>query len=386
MAVILLAAHTSLPAQTMQSSSEPYASIDRDAISYAGPERAKEYNLPGPEIRIGLILPLTGARKAEGEALLAAARMAIEDETAAPMAGGARLTLSPRDENGLWGRGASEIVKLVFEDRAVALITSPDGNAAHLSEQVGNRLSVPVLTLASDPTTTQINIPWLFRVVPDDRVQARVLAEEIFRKRSFRRVTLVFENDHDGRVGRDAFLKAAQFVGRAAPAVVEVPTLSPRYDALAEEVRNQKPQAVVLWTGAESAANLMAAFKGLDSRPDFFICHKAMQGSLLAWAQQNPEIQLSGVAASSNRDRNLREKFDRRFHDRLNSAPSPAARAMYDAVRTVAMAVRASGPNRARVRDALASFQEREGVSGSISFDGAGNYQGDASLITLPER
>lgn len=386
MAVILLAAHTSLPAQTQQPPSEPYASIDRGAISYAGPERAREFNLPGPEIRIGLILPLTGPRKAEGEALLAAARMAIEDETAVPMAGGTHLTLSPRDENGLWGRGASEIVKLVFEDRAVALITSPDGNVAHLSEQVGNRLSVPVLTLASDPTTTQINIPWLFRVVPDDRMQARVLAEEIFRKRAFRRVTLVFENDHDGKVGRDAFLKAAQFEGRAAPAVVEVPTLSPRYHALAEEVRNQKPQAVVLWTGAESAAGLMAAFEGFDSRPAFFICHKAMQGSLLAWAQQNPEIQISGVAASGSLSPNARETFDRRFRDRVNSAPSPAVRTMYDAVRTVATAVRASGPNRARVRDALASLQKWKGVSGSISFDGAGNYQGDASLIPLRER
>ena len=286
----------------------------------------------------------------------------------------------------MWGRGANEIVKLVVNDRAVALITSPDGNAAHLSEQVGNRLSVPVLTLSSDPTTTQINIPWLFRVVPDDRQQARIFAEEIFQKRSLARVTLAFDADHDGKVGRDAFLKAAQTVQSSAPAIVEVPALSPRYDALAEEVRNQKPQAVVLWTGAESAANLVAALQDLEPRTGIFVCHKAMQGSLLDWARNNPETEIFGVDASESASSNLHKTFDRRFHARSHSAPGPVVRAMYDAVRTVAMAIRAAGPNRARVRDALFSLQKRDGVFSSISFDGAGNYQGDIALISFRER
>jgi ABC-type branched-subunit amino acid transport system substrate-binding protein len=62
-----------------------------------------------------------------------------------------------------------------------------------------------------------------------------------------------------------------------------------------------------------------------------------------------------------------------------------AAREMYDAVRLLAVAVRRSGPNRARVRDYLTSGEKYSGVSSVISFDKAGNFQGEFGLQELPD-
>jgi ABC-type branched-subunit amino acid transport system substrate-binding protein len=59
---------------------------------------------------------------------------------------------------------------------------------------------------------------------------------------------------------------------------------------------------------------------------------------------------------------------------------------MYDAVRLITAGVRAAGPNRARLRDSLAKMGKYQGISGLISFDGAGNNQAEAALIRLPER
>ncbi len=183
-AVAFLAATTAANAQSDSPTTPPYAAINREAINYAGPGRETARDLPGPEIKLGLLVPLQGPRQAAGEALRAAAQMALEDEAANPLPGGRRLALVVRDETGLWGRASSEIVRLVFDDRVVALLTSPEGTAAHLAEQVGNRVGVPVLTLASDSTTTQINIPWLFRIVPNDAAQARAFATNIYRERA----------------------------------------------------------------------------------------------------------------------------------------------------------------------------------------------------------
>ncbi|MBZ5515234.1 MAG: ABC transporter substrate-binding protein [Acidobacteriia bacterium] len=169
----------------------PYAVIDRQAINYSGPDRETTRDLPGPEIKIGVLVPLQGARQAEGDAILQAARLAVEDESAAPLAEGRRLALVARDETGLWGRAPNELVRLVVDDQAVALVTSTNGSATHLAEQVGNRLGVPVLALSTDSTTTEINIPWFFRLVPDDRVQAQFFADDIYRRRALAQVTLV---------------------------------------------------------------------------------------------------------------------------------------------------------------------------------------------------
>ena len=86
-----------------------------------------------------------------------------------------------RNESEQWGQASNAIVQLITQDEAVAVITSADGRIAHQAEQIANKLGAPVLTLSSDPTTTRINIPWIFRVGTERRGAGRVIAEEIYR-------------------------------------------------------------------------------------------------------------------------------------------------------------------------------------------------------------
>jgi branched-chain amino acid transport system substrate-binding protein len=373
----------SLSAQTNSSPPQPYAAIDREAIDYAGPGRDAGHDLPGNEIKIGLILPLTGARKAEGDALLAAAQMALEDEALTPFSNGLRLTLSTRDESGLWGRASSEIVNLVVDDRALALITSPDGRAAHLAEQVGNRLGVPVLTLSSDSTTTQINIPWFFRVVPDDVAQAQLFAQDIYRQRDLHKVLLITEDDHDGRVGREEFEKAARRLNAPSPARIKVPVPLRERDSILGEIGAHQPQVIVLWTGAEATARLLTEIRQHAWPVHLYVCRKALHEPFMQIARQPGSERIWFATSRAGDTAHSSKDFEERYRSRAGIAPSPAVLEMYDAVRLVAAALRESGPNRARLRDSLAKAHEFPGVSGAISFDGAGNNQAAVTLIPL---
>ena len=375
-----LASAVATCAQTDSKAQKPYAAINHEAINYAGPGREAAHDLPGPEIRIGLLAPLQGARKAEGEALRQAAQIALEDEAANPLRGGRRLALVARDETGLWGRASSEIVRLVFDDRVVALITSSEGSAAHLAEQVGNRVGVPVLTLASDSTTTQINIPWLFRVVPNDTVQAAAFAEDIYRKRAFQKVLLITERTHDGRVGREEFEKAARRLQAPPPESLDVALPLADVDSLLAEIRRRVPQAVVLWTSAETAARLIGQ---VESTPTIYVCRKALEEPFTQVAKRRQGQGIWFVTSGTGSPTATSEGFRARFRARVGTAPSLAAAEVYDAVRLVAAGLRQSGPNRARLRDRLASFGEYRGVSGLISFDGAGNNREAVVLAPL---
>ena len=90
------------------------------------------------------------------------------------------------------------------------LITAFNGEIAHQAEQVANKLSVPVITLSTDPTTTEINIPWIFRLGPSDTDQARLITSEIATHPASKNILLVSEDDHDGRIGAREFLNAAK--------------------------------------------------------------------------------------------------------------------------------------------------------------------------------
>ncbi len=164
-----------IPAQT----TTPYASISTDVEPYAGPGRASTNDLTSLVIRIGLLAPLQGARKSEGEAMVAAAQMALRDSAAQPLVRGHRVALAIEDSSGpAWGMISDAVIRLMVDDEAVAVITSTSAADTHLCEQVGNRIGVPVLTLSADPTTTQIDIPWIFRMGPSDVGKTDVIAQD----------------------------------------------------------------------------------------------------------------------------------------------------------------------------------------------------------------
>ncbi len=361
-----------------QSPPTPYAAIPHDAVNYAGPGRDARHDLDGSEIKIGLLAPLTGPRQDEGKALLAAAQLAIEDEAASPFPEGRRLSIVPRDQSGPWGRASNEIVRLAYEDQAVAIITTLDGGSAHLAEQVANKLGIPIVTLSTDPTTTQINLPWIFRLGPTDTQQARAFAHDIYVARKLTRVLLITENDHDGRVGGEEFQKAARELNAPPLIKVQIDPTGWDTDSMVNQIMAQKPEALVFWTGHQTAAQLAPRVRNAFPTAPLYLCQEAAQ-ERLAGDLENVWIVTPRRAPSA-----LREAFKSRYRARAGTSPSPAAAQAYDAVRILATALRRSGPNRVRLRDALATLSSFDGASGVIAFDRAGNELSDVTLLRLP--
>jgi len=377
-------------AQTDSAGTRPYARMNREGVSYSGPGREAAYDLPGDLVTIGMILPLSGPRAAEGKELLEAARMAVEEESATPLPGGHRLVLAAGDENGAWGRASSEIVRLVMEDRAVALVTSEDGEIAHEAEQVATKIGVPVLTLASDATTTEINLPWIFRLGPSDAEEARAFAEHIYRQQGFQKVLLAVQADHDGRAGSEEFEKAARRLGAPVPERLDIRGAAAEWGALLA-LKSQAPEAIVVWTDAENAAKLLSMAGEGQSLPAIYLSRKASgyaAGEAEAGcASSTPGAEnQAGIWVSAPRGARTcgaKQAFARRFRALTGSEPGSVAESAYDAVRIIAAAVRRAGPNRARLRDQLVSGAGFKGVSGSIAFDSAGNERGDIAVVRL---
>jgi branched-chain amino acid transport system substrate-binding protein len=365
--------------------------MNRDGVSYAGPGREPAFDLPGDRVTIGVILPLQGAHEAAGRALLEAAQIALDEEAASPLPGGRRLVLAARDESGPWGQASSEIVRLIYEDQAVALVTSQDGNIAHQAEQVANKIGVPLLTLSSDATTTEINLPWIFRVGPSDADEARAFAQHIYRQRAFKSVLLVAQADHDGRVGSEEFEKAARRLDVPAPRRLEIPPAPADSAAVLAQLQAQSPDAVVLWTEPASAARLVPLLRQAKSSAAVYLSRKASSfavggaegsgGSSTVDGDSQGEIWVT--AAPSMRPSPVQQDFARRFLARTGTMPSSAAAGAYDAVHIIAAAVRRAGPNRVRLRDELAAGAEFPGVTRNISFDSAGNDRSDIVVVPL---
>jgi len=371
----------------------PYATLDRTAVAYRGPGRENTANLQGATVKIGLLLTLRGANAADGQFLLAAANMAlVEEEAAGPLADGRHLALAIRNQAEQWGQASSEMAQLISEEQVAALITASDGNIAHQAEQIANKIGIPIVTLASDATTTQINIPWIFRLGPSDEDQARAIAAEIYQAGLSKRVSLLVETDHDGRVGEQEFEKAVNLLHGIPPERLEISSPGTDLEAIVARAQTNASDAIVLWTSAPLAARLLPLLSTNNFEKSIYVCRKAaaslagnafdlVDGGAPALSGLPQEIWVT--ASSPGATRNDTMTFRERYYAKTGAWPSFAAMQTYDAVHLVAQALRVAGANRSRLRDYLAAGNRFSGLTGTITFDSAGNTLGDAHLIRI---
>lgn len=381
----------SLQAQTDNPSTKPYATLDRQSVAYRGPVGTADKELPAGAAVIGIILPLRGPQGPEGKALLAAAQIALEEEQErGVLPDGRKLALAVRDESGPWGQASSEILKLIEQDHAVVLLTSANGTTAHQAEQIANKISFPILTLASDPTTTETNVPWLFRLGPSDTDQARAFCQRIYAQLGVKKVLLIAQSDHDGRIGGAEFEKAARDLHATPPARLEIAASAPDLEPIRKALLGESPDAVVVWADAARAEELLPVIRKARPSVPVFLCRKAAQMGVTgdhtnARAVHSGGLPLPGgvftVDSLQEGSEATRSSFPRLFRAQTGTAPSLASNKAYEAVRLIAAALRGAGVNRVRLRDYFANEGKLPGESDLMPFDPAGNSVEGFALV-----
>jgi branched-chain amino acid transport system substrate-binding protein len=146
-------------------------------------------------------------------------------------------------------------------------------------------------------------------------------------------------------------------------------------------------QALVIWTDSAMAERVASRAREVLPTVPIYLCRKAAEGDTIAERQLacppcGNKDSARWIAAAPER-REVRAGFCQRYRRLYGAEPSLGAAEAYDAVRVLAAALRRSGLNRARLRDALVGVNAFAGASGDISFDHAGNNIAQVSLLKL---
>ena len=128
------------------STAAPYARVGEDGVEYAGPPLP---NQPAQDLQIGVFGP-------NAEELIHSPEITRELAFR-------RISLISINSKLSWGKASNELVKAVYEKHVLAIIAL-DRNSSHLAEQIGVKAFVPVIAVANDRALTSTNIPWIFRL------------------------------------------------------------------------------------------------------------------------------------------------------------------------------------------------------------------------------
>ena len=352
----------------------PYADLRAKPYEYHGPERELEEPMDVEEVRIGLFGPLKRRRAASGGlSMRRGAELALAEANAEGGYRGKPFKLVFRSDDQIWG-SAREVAKLVYEDSVWAVMGSIGSQSTHIAEQIITKAHVPLIgPAATDPSLTQINIPWMFRCMPDDEHIARVLGTHIFRAKGHQKVAAIAAKTSDSRIAVAEFEKMARRLGTPLVLSLKFDPGEQDFSHPLRVIERVGVQALVIWGQPEEATRLIRQMRERGMSQEIFGGPQLAFPAFLKRAGPFAEGVTVIAPCDLWRDDPLLQTFRRRFSERYGESPDVIAAYAYDGMNLLIRAIRAGGLNRAKIRDALAGVEVFHGVTGEIRFDGSGS-------------
>ena len=271
----------------------------------------------------------------------------------------------------------------------------------------GRHALVAVTPTATNPLVTHAS-RWVFRVCPTDDDAARALARFVADSLHLQRVAIVYRNDLFGRGFTHTIApvlnKDHMNVTERDPYLANIT----EYQAYAARIARSKADAVVFAGGGVDAADLVRALNNESAHP--IILGSDDVASILDGVKPLPppppvkrrKGRRPAPQPTDDRDlfRGVRytafydakhpadgeaAQFASEYNHRFGQLPTPQAALSFDAAMLIGRAVLASGPDRQRVRDWVASVGTStpvmHGVTGEIRFDSHGDAIGKPVVI-----
>src|SRR5450759_391977 len=264
----------------------------------AGRELRPPANLK--EVRIGFLGPLSGSVMVpQGLQMLNGATLAMEEANKKGGYHSLPFVLMPHNDVGLWGAAANEVVKM-DDEKVWVFMGSIDDIVSHVALRATLKVEIPmVCTGDPDPTFTETNIPWVIRVISDDRQSSYALVNQIYKKDSHSRVAVIRANNRYGRVGIKIFSETATRVGH--PIVIEEKFNDGETDfkTQVERILVTVPDAILIWGNAKESALILQQIRAIGLKqpvygsdrmvsPEFLIIAGNLAEGIVTTCQYNP--------------------------------------------------------------------------------------------------
>ncbi|MHC4219618.1 MAG: ABC transporter substrate-binding protein [Planctomycetota bacterium] len=376
---------------------KPFKEHFLEQLEYTGPGRAIAEPADLDSVKLGFIGPImptvsvaTGGRS-QGEDLgiqmLQGARLAIEEANAGGgyHARGIPFELVVKNDNGLWGASGNEIVKLAYDDQVWAILGTIDGANSHIAIRVALKAEILMINTGdTDPTFVETNIPWVVRVIGDDRQMGYLLVDYLYRKQGYERVGVIRASNRYGRFGVREVIDGSRRLGHPIALEMAYEVGADDFSLVLERIRRADVDALVHWGDARDGARILNQVREMGMEQPFFGCDRTVTDEFIEIAGANAEGVIGTYPWNPNRSDDRLEAFRSSFHERFGMEPDTYAAHAYDGMNMLIRAVQVTGLNRAKIRDVLAHWPGAwPGVTGDISLSAVLDDVGEVFLARL---
>lgn len=337
---------------------------------------------PAGAIKVGVVLPLSGATATYGEEAFGGMKMAVEELNALD---GPRIELIPKDDKGDSTETSKLVSQLIKVDQVKAILGSVASSNTLKGAKVAQENGIPLITPASTNAEITQKGDFVSRICFIDPFQGEVLAKLVLDDLKKKNVAIVVDKASDYSVGlADAFKKALAAGGGAVAAEESFTAGEADFSSLITKITDAKPDAIFVPAYYGDVGPMLkqagdrwkdipvVAGDGIDS-PDLFKLMGPYPGP----------IYMSTHFASDDTDPKVKDFVDR-YKARYGKTPGAMAALGYDSAYALHDALkRAGSDDPKKLRDAINSLKDLPGVTGKITLDANRNAQKDAVIMSI---
>lgn len=328
------------------------------------------------KIKIGIVLPLTGAQSNHGEDAKLGLDMALEEINKDGGVKGNKIRLIYEDDTSTPTGAVSAVRKLLEVDKVSVIIgtISSAGTmaAVPLTEKANAILFSPA---ASSPKLSGAG-QFFFRNSLLAEPQGQRMAEFCFRDLGIREITVLYMNDETGLGYYESFRDAFEKLGGKISNVDTYNKEDVDFRTQLAKCKSLKSQAVYVPGVPRTVGLIIKQAKEMGFKT-MFLSNYGAEGSDL--------IDIAGDAAGDLFYTSLpiSQDFIKRFERRYGKKPNIGSPLGYDSLKIIAsgMALKGSGAN--ELRDAFHLIKDFDGVTGKISFDQKGDAMKEVIIKTV---
>ena len=342
----------------------------------------------GDTIKVGEFASLTGSEAAFGRASHNGTQLAVEQINAGGGVLGKKLELITEDDQSKDGESGTAVKKLISHDRVVAILGEVASIRSLEAAPICQQYKVPQISPSStNPKVTQIG-DYIFRVCFIDPFQGTVMARFAAKTLGVKRVAVLTDVGSTYSVGLADYFKKAFTENKWGDIVVEQKFTKDDKDFRAQltAIKSQNPDAIFV-PGYYTQVTLIA----LQARElgitvplfggDGWEAPELIQGPGAAEALEGCYF---STHFSPDQDVPKIKQFVADYQKEFGMVPDAMAALGYDSALALADAIkRANSTDGSKIRDALATLKDLDGVTGKTTLDADRNAQKPAVIIGI---
>ncbi len=333
------------------------------------------------ELKVGLVLPMTGDAAQYGVAMNRGAQLAVEEYNAKNPS--IPIDIILEDSQGTAKLGVTVTEKLIQQDHVPVIISAFSGVILATAPIAERNKVVMINGPANSPKLRGLS-PYLFNMMLLSDQEGSYLADVAYKRLDKRNVAVFYTDNDSGRGFYQVFAKRFKELGGNIVIAEGHKQNESNFRTVLFKAKKKNPDLIFLAAYYKEAALLIKQAREIGITVPFLSYSAIESPEFLKLAGHAAEgVVYSQPGFDTTSDSPIMKSFIRQYKRKYNEDPNIWAAQFYDSVQVIIKAINIlknqelTGEN---IRKAIAEMKPIEGVVGSIEFDEQGTLKRDLRL------